>query len=46
LRHSGQHQPRVALEHGGRLEATRTPGEGARFKLWLPLSQQDLSLHG
>jgi signal transduction histidine kinase len=37
---------RVALEHGGRLEATSTAGEGARFKLWLPLSQQDLSIHG
>ena len=33
---------KVALQHGGSIEARNRPGGGAEFLLWLPL-RQDLS---
>jgi signal transduction histidine kinase len=26
--------------HGGAIEAASTPGEGARFRFWIPLKQE------
>ncbi|MBK8768805.1 MAG: sensor histidine kinase [Rhizobiales bacterium] len=28
----------ITIQHGGRLEVSSTPGEGALFSMWLPLT--------
>jgi signal transduction histidine kinase len=32
---------KVALQHGGSIEARNRPGGGAEFLLWLPLRQEN-----
>ena len=36
---------KVALQHGGSIEARNRPGGGAEFLLWLPLRQEPLPSH-